>query len=80
MLKVIKELREKMARLLNQARTKLDEITDDTNETRAVELEAEYDAIMVEHDELEAKVRRRLRKPRLLPNDWCRKFARADIY
>jgi HK97 family phage major capsid protein len=54
----LKELREKQSKLVADARAKLDEITDDTDETRAKEVEAEYDAIMVEYDKIEERVKR----------------------
>ena len=46
------ELREQMAQLATQARTKYDEITDKTEEARAKEIEQEFDRIMVDHDKL----------------------------
>lgn len=51
----LKEMREKMASLLAQARSKFDEIKDDTPEARAAEIEREYDAIMADYDKLQAK-------------------------
>lgn len=52
------ELRERQARLVANARAKLDEITDDTSEARAKEIEAEYDRMMAEYDQLEARIKR----------------------
>lgn len=52
------ELRERQQKLLADARAKLDEITDDTQEGRASEIEAEHDAIMSEYDRLEARASR----------------------
>lgn len=46
------ELREQMAKLATQARTKYDEINDKTEEVRAKEIEQEFDRIMVDHDKL----------------------------
>jgi HK97 family phage major capsid protein len=54
----IVELREKQAKLVADAREKLDAITDDTGETRAKELEVEYDKLMAEHDRLEGQIQR----------------------
>ncbi|NBN78685.1 phage major capsid protein [Microvirga tunisiensis] len=54
----IKELREKQARLVAEARSRLDEITDQTTEERAKELEAQHDAAMQEHDRLEQLIER----------------------
>lgn len=54
----IKELRELQARIATNARAKLDEINDDTTDERAAEIEAEFDAMMAEHDQIEAKVQR----------------------
>lgn len=52
------EIREQMAQLATQARTKYDEITDKTDETRAKEIEREFDAIMKDHDALGEKLER----------------------
>lgn len=52
------ELRERQARLVANARAKLDEITDDTSEARAKEIEAEYDRMMAEYDQLDARIKR----------------------
>lgn len=54
----LKELREKQATLVAQARAKLDEIADDTEESRAKEIEAEYDRIMADYDRFEERVSR----------------------
>jgi len=54
----IAELREKQSELLAGARAKYDEITDDTEESRAREIEAEYDRIMADYDRLEERVSR----------------------
>lgn len=52
------ELRERQARLVANARAKLDEITDDTSEARAKEIETEYDRMMAEYDQLDARIKR----------------------
>ncbi len=54
----IKDLREKMARIATEARAKLSEVTDETPEARAAEVEREFDAMMADHDKLAAKVER----------------------
>jgi HK97 family phage major capsid protein len=54
----IKELREQQARIATNARAKFDEITDDTTEERAAEIEREFDAMMAEHDQIGQKVER----------------------
>lgn len=54
----VKDLREKMARLATEARSKLAEVTDKTDETRAAEIEREFDAMMAEHDRLSGTVQR----------------------
>lgn len=54
----IKELREKQATIATNARSKFDEITDDTPAERAAEIEREFDAMMAEHDEIGTKVER----------------------
>jgi len=48
----IKSLREKQANIWTEARSKLDEITDDTPEDRAAEIEREFDAMMADYDKL----------------------------
>lgn len=52
------EIREQMAKLATQARTKYDEITDKTDETRAKEIEQEFDRIMADHDKLGEQLQR----------------------
>jgi Ribonuclease G/E len=54
----VKDLREKMANIATEARSKLSEVTDKTPEDRAAEIEREFDAMMAEHDKLAAKVER----------------------
>lgn len=54
----IKDLREKMARIATEARAKLSDVTDETPEDRAAEIEREFDAMMADHDKLAAKVER----------------------
>ena len=54
----IKTLREQMAKIATEARAKLDDVTDDTPEDRAAEIEREFDAMMVDHDKLQAKAER----------------------
>jgi HK97 family phage major capsid protein len=55
---LIKELREKMARIATNARAKLNEIKDDTPAERAAEIEREFDTMMAEHDQIEARCAR----------------------
>ena len=54
----IKELREQQARIATNARAKFDEITDETPEDRAGEIEREFDAMMAEHDQIGQKIER----------------------
>lgn len=54
----IKDLREKQARLVEEARERLDQITSETDEARAKELEEQHDAAMAEHDRLEKQIER----------------------
>ena len=58
MLAEIRKLREEMARISTNARAKLEEITDDTPEERAAEIDAEFDRMMADYDRLEAKAER----------------------
>ena len=53
----MKELREKQEKLVADARAKMEEIKDDTPETRAKEIETEYDAMMVAYDNLDGEVK-----------------------
>lgn len=55
---MIKDIREAQARLITEARAKLDEITKDTPEARAQEIESQFDAMMTEADALEARAKR----------------------
>lgn len=53
----IKELREKQAKIVAEARERLDQI-DKADEARAKELETQHDAAMAEYDRLEAQIAR----------------------
>lgn len=52
----VKELIEKRGKLVNDARAALDEITKNTDESRAAELEKRHDDIMAEFDKTEALI------------------------
>jgi HK97 family phage major capsid protein len=54
----VKDLREKMARIATEARSKLAEVTDNIEETRASEIEREFDSMMAEHDRLSGVAQR----------------------
>lgn len=54
----VKELREQAARIATNARSKLDEIKADTPAERAAEIEREFDAMMVDHDAIQARADR----------------------
>ena len=54
----MEDLREQMAKIATEARAKLDEVTDETPEERAAEIEREFDAMMVDHDKVQARVDR----------------------
>lgn len=54
----IRELREEQLRIATNARARVDEITDDTPEERAAEIEAEFDRMMADHDRLAARIER----------------------
>lgn len=54
----IKDLREKMAKIATEARAKLSEVTDNTPEDRAAEIEREFDAMMADHDKLSERAAR----------------------
>jgi HK97 family phage major capsid protein len=54
----LKELREKQAVIVTEARERLDQISATTDEARAKELETQHDAAMAEHDRLEKLIER----------------------
>src|SRR5690606_18472581 len=54
----LKELRDQQAKLVVDARAKLEEITDDIDESRAKEIESEYDRMMADYDKLDARAKR----------------------
>ena len=54
----MEDLREQMAKIATEARAKLDEVTDETPEERAAEIEREFDAMMLDHDKVQARVDR----------------------
>jgi HK97 family phage major capsid protein len=55
---MLKELREKQARITTNARAKFDEITNDTPEARASEIEREFDAMMADADKIGGQITR----------------------
>lgn len=55
---MLKELQEKREKLVTDARAALEEITKNTDDSRAAELEQRHDAIMAEFDTLEARIAR----------------------
>jgi len=59
------ELQEKRGQLVTQARDALNEITNNTDESRATELEQRHDAIMAEFDKLEKDIAREERTARI---------------
>jgi HK97 family phage major capsid protein len=54
----IRELREQQARIATNARAKLEEINDNTDEARAKEVESEFDQMMAEYDAIDARIGR----------------------
>jgi HK97 family phage major capsid protein len=62
----IKTLREQMARIATEARSKLNEVTDETPEERAAEVEREFDAAMADADKLQARIDREERAASLI--------------
>lgn len=52
------ELRDQMARIHTNARSKLEEITDATPEDRAAEINGEFDRMMADYDKLDAQAER----------------------
>ena len=62
----IKTLREQMANIATEARSKLSEVTNDTPEERAAEIEREFDAMMVSADKLQERIDREERAEALM--------------
>lgn len=54
----LKELREKQAQVVAEARERLDQINANTDESRAAELEASHDKAMAEYDRIEKLIER----------------------
>lgn len=54
----IRELRERQARIVTEARERLDQINATTDEARVQELESQHDAAMAEHDRIEKEIQR----------------------
>lgn len=54
----IKALRKRQARIELEARTLIEQVTDETPAAKAKEIEQEYDSQMAEHDKLEARIDR----------------------
>jgi len=63
---IVKDLREQMANIATEARSKLNEVTDETPEERAQEIEREFDVMMSDHDKLQARVSREERAAKAL--------------
>ena len=61
----IKKLLEQRAQLITNARSKRDEITDQTDEARAAEIEREFDAMITEAEGIDQKIERLQRLERL---------------
>lgn len=61
----LKELREKTARLVAEARERLDQIDDNTPEARRQELEAAHDSAMEEYDRYDKEIERLERQERM---------------
>ena len=63
---LVKDLWEQMANIATEARSKLNEMTAETPEERAAEIEREFDAIMSDHDKLQARIQREERAAKAL--------------
>lgn len=62
----IKTLREQLANIATEARSKLDLVTDETPEERAAEIEREYDAMMADADKIDARIKQEERHAALM--------------
>ena len=74
----IKELRDKQARIVSEARERLDQI-DGADEARAKELETQHDAAMAEYDRLEAQITREEKQADLEKRDEDRRKKQRPI-
>lgn len=54
----LRDMRESKLRLVTEARAKLDEVTEKTDEARAAEIEGEFDKMMAEVDKIDARIAR----------------------
>lgn len=63
---LVKDLREQMANIATEARSKLNEVTDETPKERVAEIEREFDAMMSDHDKLKARIQREERAAKAL--------------
>ena len=63
---LVKDLREQIANIAIEARSKLNEVIDETPEERAAEIEREFDAMMSDHDKLQACIQREERAAKAL--------------
>ena len=62
----IKTLREQMANIATEARSKLSEVTNETPDERAAEIEREFDAMMASADKLQERIEREERADALM--------------
>ena len=62
MVQRIKELRQRQETIAEEARERLNQINDNTDEARAAELEAAHDTAMAEYDRLEKQIQREERQ------------------
>ena len=62
MIQRIKELRQRQETIAEEARERLNQINDNTDEARAAELEAAHDTAMAEYDKLEKQIKREERQ------------------
>lgn len=61
----LKELQEKRSKLITDARAALEEVTKNTDDSRAAELEQRHDAIMAEYDQVEKDLVREERQAKI---------------
>jgi len=57
----IRELREKMSRIYTNARALRDEITEDTPDERAADIDKQFDAMMADYDKMDAELEKEVR-------------------
>jgi HK97 family phage major capsid protein len=76
---LISELREQQAKLANDARATLDQVSNDTTEERAAEIETQFDAMMAESDKIQKTIDREERLASAMTNLEKPDYSKAPV-